>query len=80
MMLLLTLYPANFPQVSHILVKCVFKEFSKIPTIPEAESKKYACMHMFVIINALGVFQDNLLKNDHPIRVTLPSSYTVSST
>ena len=32
---------------------------------------------MFGIINALDALQDNWLKNDHSIRVPLPSSYTI---
>ena len=32
---------------------------------------------MFDIINALGELQDNLLKNDQPLRFTVLVSYTV---
>ena len=73
MTFLIALDPAIFPQVSHSHIKCVVHKFFKVPTIPEVESKQYARVNMCGIINALGVLQDNRLKNEHPLRVILPS-------
>ena len=77
MTLLIGVDPASFPQVSQSRVKYVFDEFIKHPTIPAVKCKQYAHANMLVIINALGALQDNWLKHNHPLRVTLPSSYTV---
>ena len=41
------------------------------------ESKQYVRVNMFVIINAVGALQDNLLKNDHTLRFPLPVLYIV---
>ena len=78
MTLLLTLDPTRFPQESCSHVKCVFHEFAKHTTIPAVKYKLYSRATMFSINNGLGTFQDDQLKNDHPLIVPLPSSYTVN--
>ena len=76
MTLLLALDTASFPQEYCIHVKCVFRDFSKRPTITSVESKQYARVNIFGVINDLVVLQDDRLKNNHPLRVPLPSLYT----
>ena len=77
MTLLLGLVPESFYQVFRSRVKFVFQKFDKRPMISEVDSKQYVDVNMFVIINSLGVLQDNGLNHDHPIIVTLPRSYPV---
>ena len=80
MVLLLTLDPASFPQVSHSRVKCDFHKFFKIPTVPAVDSKKYARTNMFGIINTLGAFQENWLKKITHSEFHLRASPLSSST
>ena len=75
-MLLLALDTKSFPLESCSRVKCVFQEFVKHPKVLAVESKQYAHTNMFGVINALGTLQYGRLKNNHPLRVTLLSSYT----
>ena len=77
MTLLLALYPAIFYQGYRSRVKCVFQKFVKNVMIPVVMSKRYVHVNMVGVINALGTFQDDQLKNDDPLRVLLPSLCTV---
>ena len=77
MTLLLGLDPVSFPQVSRSCIKYFFLYFIKRLTIPAVGLKQYARVIMFGIINALGTLQDNWLNNNHPLKVPLPSLYTI---
>ena len=66
-----------FPLESCSPIKSVFHEFSKQPTITEVISNLYARANMFDVIYSLGTFKYDQLKNDRPLRVPIPSSYTV---
>ena len=53
-------------------------QFFKRPMNPEIKSKQYTLENLRGIINALGAFQDNWLKDNHPLRVPLPSENPVN--
>ena len=65
-----------FPRNPVSVLDVYLTNFVKLCTIPVVESKNYARMNMFGVINALGALQDGRLKNDHPLRVSLPILYT----
>ena len=77
MALLLGLNPTSFSQLYCSLVKGVLHEFVKRSTFPEIKLRQYARADIFGIINAFYMFQDILLKHNHPVRVLLPSVYPV---
>ena len=77
MTLLLALDTARFPDEYCSQVVHVFHEFFKCATIPAVDTKLYAHANMFGIINGLGAFQYEQLKEDHPLGVPLLSLYTI---
>ena len=77
MALLLPLDHASFPQEYRIYIKCVFHNFFKRPTIRSVKSKQYGRANMFSVNNSLGALKDNQLNQYPPLRVLLPSLYTV---
>ena len=76
MTLLIALYPAMFSQEYSSRIKSVFYDFVKRPTIPAVNLKLYACKNMFDSINIVGALKNERLKNNRPIIVPLPSSYS----
>ena len=62
----------KFSDVPHGIVICVFHDLVKKSTIPQVELKQNALSDLRRIVNALGVLEDNGLKNDHPLSVQLP--------
>ena len=72
MTLLLSLNSTSFSNVSHSGVILVFYKIIKCPTISAIDSKQYALSNLHGIINALCAWEDNGLKNDHPLGVPLP--------
>ena len=79
MTLPLALVPTNFSQVlrSHGLRDV--NDFVERATIPEVKLKLDLRANIFGVVNGLGVFQDNLLKNSHLLIVPLPSSYAIKT-
>ena len=77
MTFLLRLTPTIFSEVSHSGIVRVFHNLIKRPTITEIESKQYAFSNLRKMINALCSLYDNGLKNDHPLRVPIPSTNPV---
>ena len=73
MVLFLILIFTSFLEVSHSGMIRVFHKLVKRPTISEIDSKQYALSNLRRIINALGALEDNVLKNDHPLSIPLPS-------
>ena len=74
MMFLHSLIPTRFSEVLHGVVIRVLHKLVKRSTIPQVELKQNTLLDLCGIINALGVLEDNGLKNNHPIIVTLPST------
>ena len=73
MMFLRSLSPTSFSKEPHHGVIHVFHELVKRFTIPQVESKQNAISDLCGIVNDLGALEDNRLKKNHPISVTLPS-------
>ena len=73
----LVFIPWDFPKYPIATLNVPFTRSTNAPTIIEVKSKKYVCANMFGSVNALGVLQYNWMKNYHPLRVTLQSSYTI---
>ena len=77
MTLLLGLNPTRFSQVTYSRIKDVLQYSIKDLTIPAIESKKYARTNILGIIYVLSALQDNWLKQDRPLVVTLTIEYPV---
>ena len=77
MMLLLTLSPARFPQVSRSRGVHVVHEFVKCYMIPEVELEIDLRANIFGVSDRLDTLQDDKLKNDHPLNIPLPSLYSI---
>ena len=77
MTLLIRLNPTRFSEVSHIRIVRVLHNLFKRSIIPETKLKQYALSNLHGIINALCAWEDNGLKNDHPLRVPLFSTNPV---
>ena len=75
--LILALDPASSPEVPRSRGVCVVYKFFKRTAIPEVGSELDSRANIFGASDKLDAFQDNLLKIDHPLRVTLPSLYAV---
>ena len=76
-MLLCILIPVIYPQVSHSRGVGVIYDFVKISMVPGGYSGINSCANIFGTSNELDVFQDNCLKNDHPLRFPFLSSYAI---
>ena len=66
--------PMRFSEVLHGAVILVLHKLVKRSTIPQVDLKQNALSDLCRIFNALGVLEDNGLKNDHPLSVLLPST------
>ena len=77
MTFLLTLGTVKFPQLYRGCGVHVVHEFVKRASIPVVKSKLNLRANMLGIINDLSVLQDDQLKNNHPLRVTLIISYAI---
>ena len=77
MTLLLTLYPLRYPQVPHSRSVSVIDDFVKRTTITEVKSEINLRANIFGASDKSDALQDDWLKNDHPLGITLPSSYAV---
>ena len=74
MTFLRSLSTTRFPEVPHGGGMRVFHKLVKCSTIPQVQSEKNALLYFCVIVNALGMLEDNRLKNYHPLSVPLPST------
>ena len=72
-----SLIPTRFSEVPHGGVIRVLPELDIRSTIPQFESKQSVILDLCKIVNALGAFEDNRLKKNHPLIVPLPSTEPV---
>ena len=77
MMLLLALEPVSLLQVPRSCSVHVVHDLVKHTTIPSAELELDSRVRIFGTSDELDVLQDDRLKNDHPLGVTLPILYAV---
>ena len=71
MMFLHSLSPTSFSGVFHDVFIHVFHDLVKHSTIKKIELKQNALSNLSGIVNDLCTLEDNVLKNDHPLSVTL---------
>ena len=69
--------PHKISEVSHSRVIYIFHKIVKRYIIPQIETKQYALANLRGIVNSLCALEDNGSKNNHPLRVPLPSTKPV---